>query len=255
MDKVSVVVCVYNGEKYIEESISSILEQSYKNIELIICNDGSNDNTKSIIDAIAEKDDRVKILHKDNEGLTKSLNKALSLVTGDWVARQDADDISDRQRIEKQLLFCKENRLDFCTSKATRFSNENKILGTVPNYSKNAFSLKILKYGNLHIHGTFFFKSKILDCFLYDEELKVAQDFNFILNVINSGFKCAMIKESLYLLRIHDESISNKKRALQVESVKKSLKSFGLPTHFLIEDKAGINRKIFGISKRLESFL
>ncbi|EJG1621134.1 MULTISPECIES: glycosyltransferase family 2 protein [Vibrio harveyi group] len=255
MDKVSVVLCVFNGEKYVKKSICSILEQTYENLELIICNDGSTDNTKKIIEEIAALDHRVKIIHKENEGLTKSLNLALSKVTGEWVARQDADDVSDKRRIEKQLDFCKRYGIDFCTSKASRFKDSGTDLGVVPNQSKRTFTKKVLKYGNLHVHGTFFFNVKVLNKFKYNESLKVAQDFNFILSAIDYGFKCELLNESLYKLRIHDDSISSRKRNIQVKSVEQSLRQFSLPTKYLIEGNSGLKRTFLSIFKRIECAL
>ena len=108
-EKVSVIISAYNEEEYLEECIESILTQTYENIELIIINDGSNDNTKGIIDNIALVDNRVIPVHQENVGLTKSLNNGLKLAQGKYIARQDADDKSEPNRIEIQKKFLDEN--------------------------------------------------------------------------------------------------------------------------------------------------
>ena len=101
---ISVVMPVYNGEKYIKKSIESILNQTYSNLELIIVNDFSNDSTLEIILQFIKKDHRIKLISNDrNLGLTKSLIKAIKLSKGEIIMRQDVDECSDIYRIEKQL--------------------------------------------------------------------------------------------------------------------------------------------------------
>lgn len=93
---------VYNNEKYLDESVKSILEQSYKNFEFIIIDDASTDNSKNMI--LSYNDRRIKFYeNKKNIGLTKSLNKGLNIAQGKYVVRQDADDISLPDRLTKQL--------------------------------------------------------------------------------------------------------------------------------------------------------
>lgn len=99
MRKVSIVVPVYNVEQYLERCIESICNQSYKNLEVILVNDGSTDQSPQICDKYARKDDRIKVLHKENGGLSDARNVGLSYVTGEYVYFCDSDDY-----IEKELL-------------------------------------------------------------------------------------------------------------------------------------------------------
>jgi glycosyltransferase involved in cell wall biosynthesis len=93
---------VYNGEKFLKNSIESILNQAFSDFELIIVNDGSTDHTPEIISSY--KDPRIKIINNEqNVGLPRSLNKAIALAQGDYIAINDHDDISDRRRLKKQL--------------------------------------------------------------------------------------------------------------------------------------------------------
>ena len=106
--KVSVIMSVKDGEAYLEKSIESILNQSYKNLEFLICDDGSSDSTFEICNRYANSDKRIKIIKNNKSiGLTKSLNKLIKLTTGSIIARQDADDVSDLTRIAKQMKFYK----------------------------------------------------------------------------------------------------------------------------------------------------
>lgn len=107
--KVSVVMPVYNAEKYLNEAIESILNQSFSDFELIFVNDGSSDRTLKIINSY--KDKRIKVLdNKKNLGLVPSLNKGLIKARGEYIARCDGDDISDLSRFKKQVNFLDKNK-------------------------------------------------------------------------------------------------------------------------------------------------
>ena len=95
---------VYNGEKYLREAIESILNQTFTDFEFLIVNDGSTDSSLEII--LSYPDERIRVIRNDrNIGLTKSLNKALQQAKGEYIARQDADDISLQNRFEEQLIY------------------------------------------------------------------------------------------------------------------------------------------------------
>ena len=103
---ISVIMTAYNTEKYIKEAIESILNQTFKDFEFIIVDDGSTDNTRLIIEEYAKKDRRIKILYnKKNLGIVKSLNKAIAIAKGKYIARMDSDDVSKLNRLEKQFVF------------------------------------------------------------------------------------------------------------------------------------------------------
>ncbi|MEA5567041.1 glycosyltransferase family 2 protein [Anabaena sp. UHCC 0399] len=104
MTKVTVLMPVYNGELYLREAIDSILDQTFQDFEFLIINDGSTDSTREII--CSYDDPRIRLIDNDyNLGLTRSLNKGLKLAEGEFIARQDADDISEPERLAKQVAF------------------------------------------------------------------------------------------------------------------------------------------------------
>ena len=108
---ITVIIPAYNSASLIKEAIDSILQQSYRDIELIIINDGSTDNTESIIRSF--KDDRIKLVNNSsNQGIVYSLNKAVALAQGQYIARMDADDVSNIDRLSIQLDYLKSNNLD-----------------------------------------------------------------------------------------------------------------------------------------------
>lgn len=103
--RVSVITTVYNGEPYFDRAVPSILGQSFKKFEWIIINDGSSDRTQELLDDVAAKDSRVRVFNFGRLGFTRALNKAIELAQGEYIIRQDFDDISYPQRIEKQVAF------------------------------------------------------------------------------------------------------------------------------------------------------
>lgn len=106
---VSVVLPVYNGEKYLQEAVDSILQQTYCDFELIVINDGSTDNTLDILLEYQKKDSRVVIISRENRGLVDSLNEGIQISQGKYIARMDADDIAHPTRLEKQVKYMEEN--------------------------------------------------------------------------------------------------------------------------------------------------
>ncbi len=112
--EVSIIMGVYNCEKYLRESIDSILNQTFKDWELIICDDGSSDKTYYIVQEYQSKyPERIKVIqNKKNLGLNETLNRCLKLAKGKYIARQDGDDISFKNRLEEEYNFL-EKILDY----------------------------------------------------------------------------------------------------------------------------------------------
>jgi len=185
--KISVIMSVYNGEEYSEESIKSILSQSFKNFEFIIVDDGSFDRTPMILKDWAKKDSRIKIItNKENIGLTRSLNKAIKIAQGEYIARQDADDISMSERLEKQFEFLEKH-------------DEIKILGTFSyginqrgeilrkNISSVSFQeiKKSLIKRNPFIHSSIMIEKETLNkSGLYNEKFKTTQDYELWFRIL-----------------------------------------------------------------------
>jgi len=107
--KVSVVTSVYNGEPYFDRAIPSILGQTYRDFEWIILNDGSTDRTQELLEEVAARDQRVRILNFGRLGRARALNKAIEAAQGEYIIQQDFDDISYPERIEKQVRFLDEH--------------------------------------------------------------------------------------------------------------------------------------------------
>tara|TARA_B100001287_G_scaffold79897_1_gene66554 strand:+ start:1768 stop:2451 length:684 start_codon:yes stop_codon:yes gene_type:complete len=208
--KVSVLMSCYNSQATISKSIESILSQSYEDIELLICDDGSIDDTYKTIEEYSKADKRISIFKNEkNIGLTKSLNFLINKSDGEFIARQDDDDISLEQRIEKQIKVINDLNLDFVTSRA-------KILGTdklIPGISFNLPVSFVMNFKNPFIHGTLLIKKKILnDVGNYDERFYYAQDYKLFSDLVAKGYKYTTIKEPLYRLNVKDNISNNFKK-------------------------------------------
>lgn len=107
---ISIVMSVYNAEQFLEEAIQSVLNQTFKDFEFIIINDGSNDGSLQIIENYKDRDRRIVLVSRENRGLIESLNEGLSMAQGKYIARMDADDISLPLRLEKQFDFMEKNQ-------------------------------------------------------------------------------------------------------------------------------------------------
>jgi len=209
---ISVVMSVYNGESFVRRSVESILNQTYTDFELLIANDGSTDNTYSILSSLEENDNRVKIINQENIGLTKTLNKLILMARGQLIARQDADDWSDPKRLESQYKYLKENP-DVILLGTNYFDvDTSERIGRV--YSREYIEQNIFLY-NPFVHSSVMFrKAKFEILGGYDENLETNQDFDLWIRMCNYG-GIDILPHPLVKRYIHGGMISRKKRFLQ----------------------------------------
>jgi glycosyltransferase involved in cell wall biosynthesis len=220
--KISVVMSVYEGETYLREAIESILNQTFKDFEFIIINDGSTDQSWSIIHEYAEKDQRIVPVIQDNIGLTKSLNKGISMAEGEYIARMDADDMSLPIRFETQLPWLEEKGYDLCCSR-TWLIEENRVSPGLTYYLPRKW---LLNFRNPFIHGTYLMKKTALDGLGgYDEEFLYGQDYKLIRDFYEKDYRVKYLKEPLYQTRELDDSIGIKNRKEQLE-MKRRLQTY-----------------------------
>lgn len=126
MELVSIIVPVYNVEKYLRECVDSLLQQTYKNLDIILVDDGSKDQSGAICDEYAEKDKRIKVIHKDNAGLGYARNSGLEIATGSYVTFIDSDDIADTNLVELLMQGIQKCSADTCIGGFKRISEDGK---------------------------------------------------------------------------------------------------------------------------------
>lgn len=204
---ISVIMSTYNNQSSVGYAIESVLNQTYKDIELLIMNDGSIDNTKEVLGKYLNNE-KVKIFtNKENIGLTKSLNILINESKGNFIARQDSDDISIDSRLEKQLNFIKKHNLDACTTRAINMQSRK----LVPGLSYYLPYILSTKFKNPFIHGTLMIKTDLIKNLMYDEEYYFAQDYALFLNLIKN-FKIKTINSGLYELNTKNNISENFKK-------------------------------------------
>lgn len=209
--KVSVITTVYNCENYIERSVRSILNQTYRDFEFIIVNDGSTDKTSDIIREIADTDKRILIINNEkNKGRVPSLNTALQASSGKYIALQDADDISLRQRLEKQVLFM-ENNPEYVltgTNIIVMDENENKISEPMRPEENLEAKFSLLFRCTFANPSIMYRKQTIKENNIqYEDNFVHAEDFR-IMSMISMHGKIKNLFDTLILYRKHPSNNS-----------------------------------------------
>lgn len=204
--KVSLVMTVYNGERFLREAIESCLTQTFYNLELIIIDDGSTDNSLAIINSF--HDDRIILLiNKSNKGQSYSRNRGIKESSGEYIAIMDADDVAYPDRIQKQLVYLKSQGTDICFSWADLIDSEGNVIGVKKStVNQNLLRAKLLFECPL-IHPTAFWRKSIfvLNNLWYDEQYTYAQDYELWSRAIRK-VKFAVLGESLLKFRFRNEA-------------------------------------------------
>lgn len=220
---ISVIMSVYNSESTIEQSIESLLQQTYKNIEIYLIDDGSTDDSYKIIKNYSSKFTRIKSFkNPQNIGLTKSLNILAKEVEGPLIARQDADDFSYETRFEEQFSYLNKKSLNACTTRA-KIMNTEKLIPGFSFFIPNRISIK---FKNPFIHGTLLIeKSTFFELGCYDEKFRYAQDYKLMTDLINKKYKVSILNRPLYHLNMEGNISSEfkKEQRYYAECVKNNI--------------------------------
>lgn len=216
---VSVIMSCYNEKiEWIKQSVDSILHQTYENIELIIvCDNPEYNDLKMLLNQYEYSNKKIRVIYnKKNIGLTASLNLALKLCKGEFIARMDADDVSDKSRIRKQIDYIHKMKADFVMSGAYFMDENGKIHSKSSSYSCNENNIiKLLRYGNTSIHPTWLFKKEILNKIVEYTDIEYAEDYDFLCRIVLHGYKIVCMHEPLIAYRRRNSGITKSKRIQQ----------------------------------------
>ncbi|MBD3842801.1 MAG: glycosyltransferase [Campylobacterales bacterium] len=204
---ISVVMSVCNGEKYLAEAIESILNQTYKNFEFIIVNDGSKDNSLEIIKNYMKQDNRIVLIDRENKGLPYSLNEGISIAKGEYIARMDADDISLPIRFEKQIDYMQKYNVDFVYSDTLLIDKNGDEICKSYRPRNMEIVLCNLEIYNLIPHPTVLIKREIFNEYGgYNISCKTGQDLELWLR-LRDKIKFGYINECLLKYRLNPNSM------------------------------------------------
>jgi len=210
---ITVLMSVYNSQDTISFAIESILNQTFSDFEFIIINDGSSDNTLSILNNYSKKDKRIRIIDQMNKGLTRSLNIGIRLAKGKYIARQDDDDLSLPQRLEKEVqLLEKYDEIVLVGTNQYEVKNNNESLGRY--YDDESINKIVYIYNPIAHTSAMFRKDKFIEVGLYNESFTTSQDFEAWMRLAEVG-KITMIDEPLVKRHITENSITSKKKNIQ----------------------------------------
>ncbi len=214
----SIAMGAYNCENTLAETLNSLVNQTFTDFTCYICDDGSTDNTRFIIEEYVQKDNRfVLLVNEENKGLSFSLNKCISLSNSKYIARMDGDDIALPNRFEKQISFLEENpQIDFCGSSISYFDNDGI-------WGKNTYpetpEKKDFLFSNPYAHPTVMYRTESLrkmkasNGTIYSEDKKIgrSEDYDLFMRMKAAGLKSYNIQEPLLLYREDRNAYSKRK--------------------------------------------
>lgn len=217
-NKISIIIPTYNRQNFVIKSLKNILNQTYKNIEVLIVDDGSSDNTKEKIKII--KDNRIRYIKlKKNKGACFARNIGIKKSTGKYISFQDSDDLSYFDKLEKQFknLLKYNSDFDFCKLKLYRFKNNNYSIIPYNYQCKQILNNNILNEickGNFISTSSILIKKKFIIKYLFDNNIPRLQDYDLMLRMIPNA-KISFTNKVLINLYVHNDSISYSKEKLK----------------------------------------
>lgn len=212
---ISVLVAIYNKEKELKQCVQSIINQTYKNLEIILVNDGSTDSTKEICEKFKKNDGRIKLINKKNEGLEMARRTGLEYATGEYIMFVDGDDWLPKTSVESLLNIIKSKNADVSFGKSSRVIDKYGLIRSIPKENiynhividKNEFKEKYYDsfcgWGEFRINiwGKLYKKSLLDKCDIKAEGITLGEDLCFNLKVLPKAHKIVSIPEVVYFYR------------------------------------------------------
>lgn len=206
---ITVFMAMYNGEKYVQEAVNSVLNQPYPHFELLIIDDGSVDNSFKIVSAI--KDDRIRVLQNEtNSGLYKTRNRGVKEARGEYFAILDCDDVALNDRLKAPLEFLEQNK-DYvaCFGLSQFIDGEGKALPSHYMFAgKHEWASVLSFFYNPFVNSASLIRTEVLRQFGYREGYEPVEDYDLMQRMIADG-KVAILSKKLIKYRLHNSNISN----------------------------------------------
>jgi glycosyltransferase involved in cell wall biosynthesis len=286
---VSIIVPVYNCEKFITECITSLVNQSYKNTEIIIIDDGSNDKSGDIADNFAARNDDIHVIHKENEGVSIARNLGMSKAKGEYITFVDADDFISTSMIEEAVTASEMNDFDIVLGNTKRIheSFENKELNEIVVIDKHNRAEEIILINDISLvkkkvlgngkekgnplNGVFtsgpvckLFKRKIIGNHIFCKNLRIGEDTVFVLEVLEDVKSFGYVNSNWYYYRsngvsatmkynnrILDDSAELLSRLLQMECIRDKTYEIYFQERMLQQMTGSISRYVLNPQNRI----
>jgi len=211
---ISVIVPVYKVEKYLEECIKSLVNQTYQNFEIILVDDGSPDRCPKICDLWMEKDSRIKVIHNRNQGVSNARNMGLDMAEGEYIAFCDADDQYEKDYLLKMQEAALDNNADIVICNYSVFNEKyEKVICDRKSGEIDKREVYRCIFANNTIGGFVWnklFRRSFLSDIKFDENMQICEDSYFVCTYLRKINKIYYLGNSLYLYRLHtDSTMSN----------------------------------------------
>lgn len=226
MPKISVVIPVYNGEKTIRETLESVIQQTFSDLEILVINDGSQDDTLKVVQQIS--DPRIQVISYSNAGLAASRNRGIALATGEYVAFIDADDLWTADKLEAQLKALESNPEAALAYSWTNFIDEaGQFLQTGSHRSESGWVYeKLLTFFFLENGSNFLIRRSVFEQVgTFDESLKASEDWDMCLRIA-AHYPFVVVPAPQVLYRQPADSMSTNVVRQEAESLKVLDKAF-----------------------------
>ncbi len=223
MDKseslVSIIVPVYKVEKYLSRCVDSLINQTYKNIEIILVDDGSPDNSPKICDEYASRDSRIRVIHKENAGVSEARNTGIDSAKGDYICFVDSDDYVREDMVERLISPANENNSDMVVASGYYKVYGDKIIELRSDCARGECERVVNKdfsvfWGGKISHrsscSVLYSRDTIKDI-RFDSNLKIAEDFLFVIQAMKKATKISCVDDCLYYYFVNDCSVMNNK--------------------------------------------
>ena len=245
-DKVSVIIPTYNYARFIEDCLNSVLSQTYKNLEIIVVDDGSTDNTKEVLSAYGDK---IKYIYQENSGLSASRNTGIKNATGKYIQFLDSDDFLHPKSIEHRVQFLTSNpsfKIAVCRNKF--FYGYSKIIKNLLNRGwylhRENLDIHHLYVDSIAPTHAFLFDSEVIEKVgFFDTSLKVCEDYDYWLKVLQKGYIPHYCRKGVVYHRIHKESMSQDKINMYYHNAILHLKLYD---KFFVSKKISTSNNIAG---------
>ena len=247
---VSIVMSVYNSQRYLCAAVESILAQTFSNFEFIVINDGSTDRSLKILQDFQKQDHRIRVISRNRTGLTPALNEGIRLANGQFIARMDADDVAYPQRFEQQIHFLNEHAASVAVGCALLLIDpDGEAIAKRSPLVTHDLIVESLLSGNTAIpHPSAMIRREaLMSVGAYREDFEYAQDLDLWLRLCEIG-ELANLDDVLMQYRLHEQSITAKHLNRQTECAEQAVRDayqrrrLSIPGNFSMPAKKAVSR-------------